>query len=213
MIEAELRLRIPRVWLTELPTRYSVSIRIVDRRPSGKYGVRDLVEMSGSQEDLESVLDALEKEPWVKDFDLDFVESGKLVGEVVTHRCLACSALASSRCYLMSARVSREGAFSWRLMTKGREDLRRLVSKLRKHQIEVELLKVTPIGEREVLTDRQREITMMAFERGYFDTPRRVKLKDLSSMTGVSQGTLSEILRKGQRRILIDYLREKEKSL
>jgi predicted DNA binding protein len=32
-------------------------------------------------------------------------------------------------------------------------------------------------------------------------------------MTGVSQATLSEILRKGQRRILIDYLREKEKAL
>lgn len=72
---------------------------------------------------------------------------------------------------------------------------------------------MTPIGEREALTERQREITMIAFERGYFDTPRRVKLKDLSSMTGVSQATLSEILRKGQRRILIDYLREKEKAL
>jgi predicted DNA binding protein len=172
-----------------------------------------MVEMSGSQEDLELVLDALEKEPWVKDFDLDFVESGKLVGEAVTHKCLACSWLASSRCYLMSARVSREGSFSWRLMTKDRGDLQRLVSKLRKHQIEVELLKVTPIGDREALTDRQREITMMAFERGYFDTPRKVKLKDLLSMTGVSQGTLSEILRKGQRRVLIDYLRETEKSL
>jgi hypothetical protein len=44
MSEAELDVRIPEMWITELPKMYCVSVKIVGRRPSGKFGVRDLVE-------------------------------------------------------------------------------------------------------------------------------------------------------------------------
>ncbi|OGS56388.1 MAG: hypothetical protein A3K60_08610 [Euryarchaeota archaeon RBG_19FT_COMBO_56_21] len=213
MIEAELLLRVPQRWITEIPRRYGVSIRILGRKPSGKTGVRDLVEISGSQHDLEEVLKALESEPWIRSFDLDFVESGKLVGEVVTPKCLACATLAGSNCHLISANTHSDGTISWRVMTRDRDEVKKLVTRLRKAKCEVELSKLTPIDDREVLTGRQEEIIMMAFERGYFETPRMVKLKDLSRLTGVSQATLSEILRKGQKRIVVDFLRARRKSV
>ena len=213
MLEAELLLRIPKMWITEMPMRHSVSIKIVGRRPSGKLGVRDLVEISGKQEDLEQILREFEREPWVKSYDLDFVKSGKMVGEVVTHKCLACSSLAGSDCHLISADVRPDGAVRWRLMTSSRDEVKKLISKLRKAKCEVELLKLSPIDEQEVLTTRQEEIIMMAFERGFFETPRKIKLRDLAMITGVSQATLSEILRKGQKRIVVDFLRGKRKAV
>ena len=200
-------LKIPRMWITDIPMRHEVSIKIVDRRPAGKSGVRDLVEISGTQEALESVLDDLKEEPWVKDFNLDFVESGKLIGEVVTHKCLACSSLVGSKCYLVSATSSKDGMLQWRVMARDRKEIQKLVAKLKKAKCEVDLGKLTPIDEQQVLTGRQQEIIMIAFESGYFETPRRVKLKDLSRMTGVSQATLSEILRKGQKRIVVEFLK------
>ncbi len=213
MIEAELILGIPKMWISETPKRHEVSVRILDRRPSGKTGVRDLVEISGDQGVLEKVREELKDDPWVESLDLDFVESGKLVGEVVTHRCLACAAIASSTCYLVSATARKDGTILWRVMTSDREEVRRLVAKLKKSKCSVELVKLTPIDEREVLTSRQKEIIMMAFERGYFETPRKVKLKDLSKLTGVSQATLSEILRKGQKKIVVDYLSTRQSPL
>jgi len=212
MLEAELRLRIPKMWMTEMPKRHPIKVKIVGRRPSGKLGVRDLVEISGDQNDLEQVLKEFEKEPWVKSFDLDFVKSGKMVGEVVTHKCLACSSLAGSNCHLISADAKSDGSVHWRLMTSDRDEVRKLVSKLRKLKCEAELTKLSRIDEQEVLTSRQEEIIMMAFERGYFETPRKTKLKDLSKLTGVSQATLSEILRKGQKRIVVEYLRGRQKA-
>ena len=213
MLEAELLLRIPKMWITEMPKRHPVSIKIVGRRPSGKLGVRDLVEISGEQDDLEQLRSEFESEPWVKSFDLDFVKSGKLVGEVVTYKCLACSSLAGSDAHLITADVRPDGAVHWRLMTSDRDGVKKLVSKLRRVKCEVELLKLSPIDEQEVLTTRQEEIIMMAFERGYFETPRQTKLKDLARITGVSQATLSEILRKGQKRIVVEYLRGKRKAV
>lgn len=213
MIEAELLLRVPQRWITEIPKRHEVSIKILGRKPSGRTGVRDLVEITGTQAELETVLGELESEPWVRSFDLDFVESRKLVGEVVTPKCLVCATLAGSNCFLVSADTRRDGTISWRIIASDRDEVRRLVARLRKAKCEAELAKLTPIDEREVLTNRQEEVIMMAFERGYFETPRKVKLKDLSRITGVSQATLSEILRKGQKRIVVDFLRARNKGI
>ena len=55
---------------------------------------------------------------------------------------------------------------------------------------------------------RQEQITRMAFERGYFDFPRKTDLKELADIFGISTSTLSEILRKGQRRIMAGYFTE-----
>jgi len=213
MLEAEIQLRVPQRWITEFPRRFGISIKILGRKPAGKKGVRDLVEITGPQSSLEAALKALESEPWVKSYDLDFVEQGKLVGEVLTPRCLVCATLADSDCYLMSADTRGDGTISWRVMTRDRDEVKKLVARLRRVKCEVELSKLTPIDDREVLTGRQEEIIMMAFERGYFDTPRRAKLKDLSRITGVSQATLSEILRKGQKRIVVDFMRARKKGV
>ncbi len=206
MIEAEMLLRVPKAWITELPVKMGLAIRILDRKPMGRTGVRDLLEISGDHQQLERLLQELPSEPLVKSHDLDFVEPDRLVGEVVTYRCLACAAIAGSKCYLVSADVRKDGAITWRVMTSDRQEIRRLMARLRRARCQAEVVKLTPLDERELLTSRQREIIMMAFERGFFETPRRVKLKDLSKLTGVSQATLSEVLRKGQKRIVVDYL-------
>jgi predicted DNA binding protein len=212
MMEAELLVRIPKMWVTEIPNRHEVSIKILNRRRSGKMGVRDLVEITGPQEDLEAILLEFKNEPWVKSYDLDFIESGKLIGEVLTYKCLACAMLAESKCHLMSANGTSDGRVLWHIMTSDRDDVKKLVTKLNNAMFNAELLRLTPIAEHDALTRRQEEIIIMAFEKGYFETPRKVKLKDLAETTGVSQATLSEILRKGQKKIVVDYLRGKRRA-
>jgi len=204
--------RIPKIWITEITKRHKVSVKVINRRRSGKVGVRDLVEIVGPQEELETVLNELKSEPWVKSYDLDFVESGKLVGEVVTYKCLACALLASTRSHLVSARSGPDGTVLWRVMTSDRDEVRGLMRKLRKARFHAELVRLSPVFAKDVLTRRQEEIIMMAFERGFFETPRKVKLKDLSKLTGVSQATLSEILRKGQKKIVVEYLTARQKG-
>ena len=211
MMDAEILVRIPKMWITEIPKRHKVTIKIVNRRRSGKTGVRDLVEIAGSRDDLEAVLLEFRNEPWVKSYDLDFIESGKLIGEVLTYRCLACAMLAESNCHLVSANGTSDGGVLWHIMSSDRDDVRNLVTRLNEAMFNAELLRLAPIVGHEVLTRRQEEIIMMAFEKGYFETPRKVKLKDLAQVTGVSQATLSEILRKGQKRIVVDYLRDRRK--
>ena len=57
-----------------------------------------------------------------------------------------------------------------------------------------------------ILTDRQHEIAQLAFEAGYFDTPRKISQRDLASQLEVSPATVGEHLRKIEHRLLQQYL-------
>ena len=58
----------------------------------------------------------------------------------------------------------------------------------------------------ELLTARQEQILTIAFERGYFDFPKKLGLVELAASTGIRTSTLAEILRRGQKKILGEYL-------
>ncbi|MFB6143517.1 MAG: helix-turn-helix domain-containing protein [Halorientalis sp.] len=52
------------------------------------------------------------------------------------------------------------------------------------------------------LTDRQREVAEIAVEMGYYDTPRQVTYDDIADEVDVAPGTVGEILRKVESRLL-----------
>jgi hypothetical protein len=54
----------------------------------------------------------------------------------------------------------------------------------------------------EDLTPRQREILRAAYALGYFETPRRVKLRDLARMVGRDSSSVMALLRRAQKRVL-----------
>lgn len=53
-----------------------------------------------------------------------------------------------------------------------------------------------------VLTDLQEELLVLAYERGYFDSPRDVTMTELGDELGISQQAVASRLRRGIRRIL-----------
>ena len=53
-----------------------------------------------------------------------------------------------------------------------------------------------------LLTPLQRKVLSAALRRGFFEWPRRISLEELSRELGVSKVTLSEHLRRGERKLL-----------
>ena len=52
------------------------------------------------------------------------------------------------------------------------------------------------------LTDTQQEALMLAYERGYFESPREVTMEDLGEELGISQQAVASRLRRGIKRVL-----------
>jgi len=56
------------------------------------------------------------------------------------------------------------------------------------------------------LTDTQREALVLAYERGYFDSPRAASLEDVAAELDITQQSLSSRLRRGHRRLIAGTL-------
>jgi hypothetical protein len=64
------------------------------------------------------------------------------------------------------------------------------------------------VGARAELTPRQRETLITAYREGYFDIPRKITLVDLAEELSVSDQAVSERLRRGESKLVCNYLLE-----
>lgn len=56
------------------------------------------------------------------------------------------------------------------------------------------------------MTDTQREALILAYERGYYETPREVTLQTIADELGITQQSLASRLRRGYRRLIAGTL-------
>ena len=63
----------------------------------------------------------------------------------------------------------------------------------------------SPIGR---LTDKQRRVLITAYRLGYYDVPRRITSEELARKLGLVKSTFSAHVRKAERRLLTEMLRE-----
>lgn len=213
MMEAVLALKIPQNWMSEIPQKHPVTIRVIDRVPYSEKGVKDLVEIAGPEDVMAEVLDDIKKNPLVAKVETTITERGKVIGAVTTARCEICRILTDSDVFLISAESKGSGKVEWTLVVSDKSVLKGIFDHLKTKGVESELVKLTKIDDKESLTERQDKITHVAFERGYFDYPKRISLRELARMFDVSPSTLSEILRKGQRKIVLDYFKKQRQSI
>jgi predicted DNA binding protein len=208
MMEAIVSLELPDNWITDVVEQYPSVIKIIDSKAM-KEEVRDLVQIEvENEEDLPRVMEQLRKNPNIFNVDISAIDKGKALAVFSTNHCMICRLLAGSECFLTSSTTTKEGRLSWTMLVTQKKSLAELIENLKKINAKPKLVKWTEMTDTDELTMRQEQITRMAFERGYFDSPRRIGLRELAKMFNISTSTLSEILRKGQRRIMMRYFTE-----
>ncbi|MEM2070066.1 MAG: helix-turn-helix domain-containing protein [Archaeoglobaceae archaeon] len=52
------------------------------------------------------------------------------------------------------------------------------------------------------MTFKEEEILKIALEKGFFEYPRKIKLEELAKQLEIAPSTLSEILRRAQKKML-----------
>ncbi|MBC7108715.1 MAG: helix-turn-helix domain-containing protein [Methanomassiliicoccales archaeon] len=209
MMEAVISLKMPEKWIKDALMQYPSVIKIIGSKPVNGHAVRDLVEIEVErEEDVPSVIESIRSSPNIFNVDITPIERGKVLAIFSTTECAVCRLLAHTDCFLTSSTSTKDGRLEWSLLLTEKEPLQKLMKNLEKAGAEPKLIKITEISDKDALTARQEQITRMAFEKGYFDFPRKISLKQLAKSLGVSTSTLSEILRKGQKRILAKYFRE-----
>lgn len=207
MYEVVLSVHLKQSWIGRIKLQFPVDINVLDTIPFEGEGVQDLVEVKlngTSPEVLESAIRELDGVDFVK---ISRVEREKVVVIVGTKGCIGCRAIIESGCFLVSAETDKDGWVEWKLILNEKRQLQNLVENLESHGVDSQLILIKPVDDKESLTNRQENIIKTALERGYYDFPKRIGIRELARRFDISTASVSETLRRGQKKIIEEYFK------
>ena len=205
MIEATLSIKGLDNWLTVVGKQYPATITLMNWRKEEDGKGRELIKVEGMG-NYEDLFNSIKARPDVCDVRFTPVDDGTALGVITTNTCAVCNTLEGTNCFLMDASVN-ESWITWKILTSDRESLKSVVKRLKDQGLEIKLHRIKEVEKSGLLTEKQEQILRIALIRGYFDYPKRISLRELAALFGISISTASEILRKGQKKILMDYFK------
>ena len=207
MLEAVISITPPHSWIRRVTSEFPSVIRVLDCRslPDGK-GVQELFEITSAAEVSDKIVEYLRGDSYVYDVDIVRADGGRVIGSLKTHRCTACKTFAGADCFLISATSKPDGKLEWAVL--GNDTMvKSLMQELENGNVTSEVVKISKLKDEEQLTGRQENILQIALEKGYFEFPKKITLRQLAKVLDISPATLTEILRRGQKRILQEHFR------
>jgi predicted DNA binding protein len=177
-------------------------LQVADIRSSSSGSVKHLIELDRDQ---------VKKIP--KDFK-PVTPRGKAAGKpslwFESEGCEVCNTILSRDAFLISGKNMEENTIKYSFIVPTFEAYKSIVSALENAGHKVNVLKMGSFEPKAgVLTEKQERIFWLALKGGFFDYPRKIGTRELSAKLGIRPSTLSEILRRGTRRLLEHHF-EKE---
>ena len=211
LIEATILARGHQKWIDAITSRYKAKFRLLHSKPSRRRDeVLQLFEITVDQQLKDKMLRHLMNSREISELEVTDSSHGRVFGLVrakgVIMRCIT-----DSDCFLTSASGEYGAPIEWKVLGTKRS-LRKLMTLLKSRKIGYEVTDISVVRRRKVLTTRQEWLLRSAFERGYFDYPKKVRIRSLASQLGVTAPTLHESLRKTQRRLIEEHF-EGDKAL
>ncbi len=204
---AVILVKIPDNWIEHAVETYGAHIRVFNCMPYDTNGGRGFLEIT-AKNDLSGLLNEINDYKNVANSSFTLLSEERAIGEVALDKCAACAALKQSHCFLVSSQSRTDGWLEWRLASDSNENLMGLVSLLKQNRCRTRLMKINDCNKKTSLTTRQKELVRLAFKLGYFEYPKKIGIRDLARLSGISISTASEILRSGQQKIIADYFRK-----
>lgn len=178
-------------------------IKMVDIRSSNPQSVKHLVELDPEEvrkvRNLPVELEAAGAKDEVKAKSSVWMES---------NGCVVCQNILSSDAFLVSGKSMQGYTIMYSFIVPSFEAFQKIMSRMQATGLEVKVMKMGKFEPKAgVLTEKQERIFWLALKGGFFDYPRKVDTVELAAKLQISPSTLSEIMRRGMRRLLESYFK------
>lgn len=173
-------------------------LKVVDVRSSSRGSVKHLMDLG--EEQAKKVPKELVTPKHVENKSSVWMESGG---------CEVCNTILAQDAFLVSGKSLEDNMILYSFMVPTFEAYQSILKELQKTGHKVNVRKIGKFQQQiDVLTENQERIFWLALKSGFFDYPRQVDMKELSKKLGISPATLSEIIRRGTRRLLEHYFKQ-----
>ncbi len=211
MIEATLAVKMGDSWIRDILLKHKVTIKFLGWLPDsgdGKAG-KSLIEIRGKEEEIEDIPDTLKENPFICKLQISKVGKASILGAIEVNNCAICKAVQGTDCFLTHGVTTEDGSLLLKIMAGERKSLRNFILRLEEDDCEVEIISLRDPEKEDILTERQEEILKTAYEMGYFEYPKKISIKELAERLNMSISTLSETLRKSEKKVLRYYFSDK----
>lgn len=179
-----------------------VWFRVVDRRKVGRGASQDLLEIAGTRTEVEAFLDDLRTRRRVHAADLMQLGQDRTLALLTIPNCTAACEAVGENAFLVAHETNGGGTFRWRLLLADSEGLDAVIAGLRRMRCGIRLVRVRRLRASEILSSRQEAVVRVAWQLGYYEFPRKIRLTELAARVGVSKAALSQALRRGEGKIV-----------
>ena len=173
-------------------------LKVVDVRSSTSGSVRHLMDIG--EEQAKKVPKELAAKGHVESKSSVWLES---------EGCEVCNTILGHDAFLVSGKSMQNNIITYSFMVPTFDAYRGIIIDLEKTGHKVNVIKIGKFEQQiGVLTENQERIFWLALKCGFFDYPRQIGMVELAAKLGISAATLSEIMRRGTRRILEHYFKK-----
>jgi len=113
-------------------------------------------------------------------------------------------AIYESECFFNNCEINGGGIY-FNILTSKDDSLSNFIDYLKKCGFSTSIVKKYNYDSKNILTIKEKDILKYALAKGYFNIPKKIKLNDLSIEFNISISSLDEIIKKAQKKILIQY--------
>ncbi len=198
----------PESWIRTLCQNDLATVKILSMKleSSDAPGVTHFVDIVSDKVNADDLIKELIKSPDVVGSDVASVGSNRIVGAVTSKDCRVCSIIMDSKTgYFVGPAVSEhDGQMSYKLFMSG-DAIPRFLQTLHASGIDYKISDISKLAPKRAITPKQEKVLKSALELGYYEYPKRVSTEELAKVLDSAPSTISEILRRAERRIISGY--------
>jgi predicted DNA binding protein len=173
-------------------------LKVVDVRSSSSGSVRHLMDIGEDQ---------------AKKVPKELATKGHVEGKssvwLESEGCEVCNTILGHDAFLVSGKSMQNNIITYSFIVPTFDAYRGIISDLEKAGHKVNVIKIGKFEQQiDVLTENQERIFWLALKSGFFDYPRQITMAELAAKLGITAATLSEIMRRGTRRLLEHYFKK-----
>ncbi|GBE54909.1 HTH DNA binding domain protein [archaeon BMS3Bbin15] len=205
MIEAKLKIRMPETCaVAAVRASKAARVKLLDTAPHEMEGVKSLLQIE-SDACLDEVLSSISN----RNVDeINKISDSNTKAAISVRRCIPARSIIEAGCFIKSAKHTEEGV-EWDIIAR-RSSLIKLTEILEKNNYSFKIKRIGDLDlHKEIITNREMELLKYAVYQGYFDTPKNIGIRGVAKEFGISISTTSDMLRRGLKKILIDYFEGK----
>ena len=175
-------------------------------KADGSKNVTHFVEITSNKVNSEKLTTELRNLGDVTEADVASVGSNRVVGAVTSNDCTVCSLIMDSKTgyFVGPATTETDCQLNYKLFLNG-EGIPGFLQSLHDKGVFYKISEIAKMAPQRALTPKQERVLKSALELGYYEYPKRISTEGLSKALHLAPSTISEMLRRAERRIISGY--------